>query len=316
MGNVVVPQKIVNQFGADVLRLWAASVDYTNDVKIGDNIVQQLVEVYRKVRNSVRFILGNIYDFNPAQHSVDYDQLSEIDKYALHRLQLLVEKVTTAFDNYEFYKYYQLIQNFAAIDLSALYFDIVKDRLYTAGKDSLTRRSSQTVLYEILNVLTSMLVPVTPHLAEDIWRHVIPEQKGEMESILLSNWPELNEKHKNQELSDKWDKIIELREIVTKAIEPARASKQIGSSLETAVYIKAENTEFLEAIKDELKNVFITSQASLISDGQEPEDLLNKLEEDGYVIYVAPALGEKCPRCWKFTREESQDICAECSAAI
>ncbi len=316
MGNVIEPQKIVNQYGADVLRLWAASVDYTHDVKIGDNIVQQLVEVYRKVRNSVRFILGNVYDFDPAKHTVPHEKLNEIDRYALHRLQILVEKVTAAFDNYEFYKYYQLMQNYAAIDLSSLYFDIVKDRLYTAGKDSQSRRSSQTVLFEILNVLTRMLVPVTPHLAEDIWQHVIPEQKGQLESILLSDWPKVNEQYKSEELSEKWDKIIDLREIVTKAIEPARANKQIGSSLETAVYIKAGNSRELENIESELKNVFITSQACLISGGQEPENLLNKLEEDGYTIYVTPALGEKCPRCWKYTRTEGEDICAECAEAV
>lgn len=316
MGNVIEPQKIVNQYGADVLRLWAASVDYTNDVKIGDNIVQQLVEVYRKVRNSVRFILGNIYDFNPAKHSMPYGQLSEIDQYALHRLQLLTEKVTEAFENYEFYKYYQLMQNFAAVDLSSLYFDIVKDRLYTAGKDSLTRRSSQTVLYEILNVLTRMLVPVTPHLAEDIWQHVILEQKGEMESILLSDWPKVNEQYKNQQLSEKWDNIIGLREIVTKAIEPARAEKKIGSSLETAVYIKTENKELLLSIADELKNIFITSQAFIIEAGQEPGNLLNKIEEEGYTVYVTTALGEKCPRCWKFTKKEDEEICAECAEAL
>ncbi|OGI01101.1 MAG: isoleucine--tRNA ligase [Candidatus Melainabacteria bacterium GWF2_37_15] len=316
MGNVTEPQKIVNQYGADVLRLWVASVDYTNDVKIGDNIVQQLVEVYRKVRNSVRFILGNLYDFNPSQHAVKYEDLNEIDRYALHRLQLLVEKVSSAFYDYEFYKYYQLMQNFAAIDLSALYFDIVKDRLYTAGKDSLTRRSSQTVLYEILNVLTRMLVPVTPHLAEDIWKHVIPEQRGELESILLSDWPEVNEKYKNQALSDKWDKIIHLREIVTKAIEPARALKQIGSSLETAVYVKVEDQEALKSVQDELKNVFITSQAFIISDGEEPQNVLNTLQEEGYTVYVTPALGEKCPRCWKFTRNEGEEICIECKEAL
>ena len=320
MGNVVEPQKIISKYGADVLRLWAASVDYTNDVKISDNIVQQLVEVFRKVRNTVRFLLGNLYDFDPAKHSVKYEDLSEIDRYALHKLQVLTKKLTQAFDDYEFYKYYQLIQNFVAVDLSALYFDIIKDRLYTAGKDSLSRRSSQTALFEILNTLTRLLVPVTPHLAEDIWQHVLPEQKGDLESILLSNWAEVNEKFMDYELNDKWDKIIALREVVTKTIEPARADKRIGSSLETAVYVNTEDEEMkslLKTIEIELKNVFITSQASLISDDQPPqENLLNTYTENNYTIYATRALDEKCPRCWKFTKAAGQEICPECQEAF
>ncbi len=319
LGNVIEPQKIINQYGADILRLWAASVDYRNDVRISDNIVKQLVEVYRKVRNSARFMLGNLYDFDPSQHTVEYDRLNEIDKYALHKLQLLLEKVTQAFDSYEFYKYYQLIQNFAAVDLSSLYFDIVKDRLYTAGKDSLTRRSSQTVLYEILQATTKLLVPVTPHLAEDIWQHVPPEQGRNLESILLSDWPEANKKYLNQELNDKWDKIIELREIVTRAIEPARAQKKIGSSLETAVYVKISDEtqkELMKSVESELKNVFITSRAFVIEPGQEPENLLNSYEEGCYSVYISPALDEKCPRCWKFTRRQDEEICSDCRHAL
>ncbi|HSA06789.1 MAG TPA: isoleucine--tRNA ligase [Candidatus Gastranaerophilales bacterium] len=318
MGNVIEPQKIINQYGADVLRLWVASVDYTNDVRISDNIITQLVEIFRKVRNSARFMLGNLYDFDPAKNAVEYDQLNEIDKYALHKLQILVEKVSQAFESYEFYKYYQLIQNFAAVDLSSLYFDIVKDRLYTAGKDSLTRRSSQTVLHEILSVLTRLLVPVTPHLAEDIWLHVQSKQANDVESILLSDWATVNEKFKNQELNDKWDKIIQLREIVTKAIEPARAEKKIGSSLETAVYIKINDESLkvlIKSIEDELKNVFITSQAFIIEE-QIPENLLNFYEEDCYKVYVTKAADEKCPRCWKFNKKQDQEICSDCKKAI
>jgi len=319
MGNVIEPQKIINEYGADILRFWAASVDYRNDVRISDNIVKQLVEVYRKVRNSGRFMLGNLYDFDPSKHTVEYARLNEIDKYALHKLQVLIEKVTQAFESYEFYKYYQLIQNFAAVDLSSLYFDIVKDRLYTAGKDSQSRRSSQTVLYEILQVMTKLLVPVTPHLAEDIWQHVLPEQGRNLESILLSDWPQVSENFKNQELNDKWDQIIDLREIITKAIEPARAEKKIGSSLETAVYIKISDEThkaLIKSVESELKNVFITSQAKIIEAGEEPANLFNRYEEEGYTIYVTPALAEKCPRCWKFTRKPEEEICPECQAAL
>ena len=319
MGNVVEPQKIVNKYGADVLRLWTASVDYTNDVKIGENIILQLVEVFKKVRNTSRFILGNLYDFNPAENYVEYDKLNEIDKYALHKLQVLIENVTAAFEDYEFYKYYQLIQNFASVDLSSLYFDIVKDRLYTAGKDSLSRRSTQTVLFEILQALVRMLVPVTPHLAEDIWQHVIPEQRGDFESVLLTDWSKVNPQFLNEELTAKWDKIITLREIVTKAIEPVRAEKKIGSSLEASVSIKVNSPEIeaiLRTVEGELAGVFITSQACLTNNSEEPQNLLNQYSEGDYEIYVTSAVGVKCDRCWKFSETLSEGICPACREAI
>ena len=319
MGNVVEPQKIVNKYGADVLRLWTASVDYTNDVKIGENIILQLVEVFKKVRNTARFILGNLYDFNPAENYVEYEKLNEIDKYALHKLQILIENVTASFEDFEFYKYYQLIQNFVSVDLSSLYFDIIKDRLYTAGSDSLSRRSSQTVLFEILQALVRLLVPVTPHLAEDIWQHIIPEQRGNIESVLLTDWAKVNPQFKNEEIITKWDKIIALREIVTRAIEPVRAEKKIGSSLESAVLIKVTNPEIktlLETLENELAGVFITSQATLINDSEDPQNLLNQHEEDVYKIYVTSAVGEKCDRCWKFSETLSSGICPACQEAI
>lgn len=317
-GNVVEPQKIVDKYGADVLRLWSASVDYTNDVKIGENIILQLVEVFKKVRNTTRFVLGNLYDFNPAEDCIEYEKLNEIDKYALHKLQILIENVTNAFEDYEFYKYYQLIQNFVSVDLSALYFDIVKDRLYTAGKSSLSRKSSQTVLYEILKSLVSMLVPVTPHLAEDIWQFIIPEQRGNVESVLLTDWPKVNQQFKNEEISAKWDKIIALRELVTRTIEPVRASKQIGSSLEVAVSIKINNKDMeavLRSVENELSSVFITSQACIIEEKPSGE-FLNQSCEGEYEIYVTPASGEKCDRCWKFFESRTDGICHFCKEAI
>lgn len=324
LGNVVEPQSIINKYGADVLRLWTASVDYTNDVRISENIVQQLIEIYKKVRNTCRFLLGNLYDFDPAVDYVKYSKLGEIDKYALHKLQKLVENVTLAFDKYEFYKYYQLIQNFTS-DFSSFYLDIVKDRLYTAGKKSISRRSTQTVLFETLNVICTLLTPVTPHLAEDIWQHVIPSQKGSLESILLSDWPKIKAEFLNEEINSRWNEILNLREIVTRAIEPIRAEKRIGSSLETAVFIKVldrpDLKKILESVKDDLSSVFITSQAVILEDAFEPENILNKYEENSYIIYVTLASGEKCERCWKYssyvgTNAVHETLCNDCINAI
>ncbi len=318
LGNTVLPQEIIKVYGADVLRLWAASIDYRNDVKIGDAIIRQLVEIFKKTRNTARFLLGNLYDFNPQKDYVKYDDLKEIDKFALHKLNTLIENVTDAFETYEFYRYFQYLQNFAAVDLSSFYLDIVKDRLYTSGKKSLSRRSCQSVLYEILQSLTRILVPVMPHQAEDIWFNTPEEQKNGLESILLSDWPIINPAWNNPELEAEFSQILRLREIVTKTIEPLRADKKIGSSLETAVYIVSDNQELLMKYEKELCNIFITSQAFVAE--QKPENILNSNSEEGYDVYITKAQGEKCERCWKYRPLGSvsgyETICEDCYNAI
>lgn len=326
MGNVVDPQKIVGQFGADVLRMWAASVDYRNDVRISDTIIKQLVEVYRKIRNTCRFILGNINDFDPNKNSVAYEDLNELDKYILHKFQAVKKQITEAFEQYEFYKYYQIIQNFVAVDLSSLYFDIVKDILYTAGTDSRRRRAVQTVLHTLLQDIVRMIVPVTPHQAEDIWNHTPEMQKNGIESVLLTNWPKVNNEFINDEICQKWEKIFAIRDIVTKTIEPVRSKKIIGSSLEckVSVYTSDETLRAgLESVKEDLKNVFIVSQLELSTKkpSNNEDTALNFYEESGITVLVEKAEGEKCPRCWKYANDigidtENPSICGNCSKAI
>jgi isoleucyl-tRNA synthetase len=321
LGNFIRPDDIIKNYGADILRLWAASVDYRNDIKIGNNIVKQLVEIFKKTRNTTRFMLGNLFDFNPDNDYVAYDELKPLDKFALHKLNLLVKQVTEAFENYEFYKYFQCLQNFAAVDLSAFYLDIVKDRLYTAGKKSLSRRACQTVLFEISQSLIRLLVPVMPHQAEDIWQNVVDCQKQGLESILLSNWPKVNPRWENEELEKEFSIILKAREIVSKSIEPLRVDKKVGSSLEVAVYLKVANAEILEVLKKnapELGDIFITSQAYLTE--VEPEEVLHEYKEEDFTVWVCKAQGEKCTRCWKYRElghhEGHEDICDECFDAI
>ena len=318
IGNVVVPQEIIKVYGTDVLRLWAASIDYRNDVKIGDTIIKQLVEIFKKTRNTARFLLGNLYDFDPKTDYVKYEDLKAIDKFALHKLNTLIANVTDAFDTYEFYRYFQYLQNFAAVDLSSFYLDIVKDRLYTSGKKSLSRRACQTVLYEIAQALTRILVPVMPHQAEDIWNSTPEAQKNGLESILLSDWPTVKPEWNNEALEEEFTQILKAREIVTKAIEPLRADKKIGSSLETAVYIISDNAELLKKYEKELCNIFITSQAFVVT--EKPADIMNEYKEEGYNVYVTKALGEKCERCWKYRPlgaiEGYETICEDCYNAI
>ncbi len=321
LGNYIRPDDIIKNYGADILRLWAASVDYRNDTKIGDNIIKQLSEIFKKTRNTARFLLGNIFDFDPKTDYVKYEDLSDIDKFALHKLNKVVEEVTKAFDSYEFYKYFQCLQNFAAVDLSAFYLDIVKDRLYTAGKKSLSRRACQSVMYEILQTLTRILVPVMPHQAEDIWQNTPECQKNGMESIILADWPKVKPEWENEELDIEFSKLLKVREIVSKAIEPLRNSenKVIGSSLEADVLIQcnkgaAVDEELLKKYESGLKDLFIVSHAYI---GQKAGfSALNEYEEDNIKVSVQKAEGEKCSRCWKYRQLNEDGICEDCKTAI
>ena len=318
LGNYIRPDDIIKNYGADILRLWAASVDYRNDTKIGDNIIKQLAEIFKKTRNTARFLLGNIFDFDPAKDYVKYEDLKPIDKFALHKLNKVVEEVTVAFDNYEFYKYFQCLQNFAAVDLSSFYLDIVKDRLYTAGKKSVSRRACQTVLYETLQVLVRILTPVMPHQAEDIWQNTPEMQRGGLESILLADWVKFNKDWDNAQLEEDFTKILKTREVVTRAIEPLRAEKKVGSSLEVAVYVKSDDSEILKANAKDLADIFITSQAYVADEA--PAEVLNEYTENGITVWVTKAEGEKCERCWKFRKlgehAGHETICSACYDAV
>ena len=314
LGNYIRPDDIIKNYGADILRLWAASVDYRNDIKIGNNIVGQLTEIFKKTRNTARFLIGNLFDFDPNSDYVEYDDLKNIDKFALHKLNKLIAEVTEAFENYEFYKYFQSLQNFAAVDLSSFYLDIVKDRLYTAGKKSLSRRACQTVLFENLMALVKILAPVMPHQAEDIWQNVPEVQRGGLVSILLSDWPVVNEKWNNPELEADFTKILKSREVVSRAIEPLRADKKVGSSLEVAVTVKADEDSVLKANEKDLADIYIVSQANLAD--EKPSDVLNEYSEEGYTVWVTKAHGEKCTRCWKYRELNEDGICPDCADAI
>lgn len=314
LGNYIRPDDIIKNYGADILRLWAASVDYRNDIKIGNNIVGQLTEIFKKTRNTARFLIGNLFDFNPAIDYVQYDELKNIDKFALHKLNKLIAEVTEAFENYEFYKYFQCLQNFAAVDLSSFYLDIVKDRLYTAGKKSLSRRACQTVLFENLMALVRILAPVMPHQAEDIWQNIPEVQRGGLISILLSDWPVVNEKWNNVQLEEDFTKILKSREVVSRAIEPLRADKKVGSSLEVSVYVKADDDTVLKANSADLADIYIVSQATLATDA--PSEVLNEYSEEGYTVWVTKAKGEKCTRCWKYRELNEDGICPDCADAI
>ena len=315
LGNYIRPDEIIQKYGADILRLWAASVDYKNDIKIGNNIIGQLVEIFKKTRNTARFLIGNLFDFDPAADYVNYEDLKLIDKFALHKLNGLIAEVTQAFEGYEFYKYFQCLQNFAAVDLSSFYLDIVKDRLYTAGKKSLSRRACQTVLYENLMALVRILTPVMPHQAEDIWQSVPDAQKGGLDSILFAQFPVVHSQWDNEALAGDFAKILKSREVVTRAIEPLRADKKVGSALEVGVYIKSDDNAVLKANENDLADIYIVSQAN-VCESAPSEEVLNEYSEDGYSVWVVKAKGEKCCRCWKYRELNENGICPECAEAV
>ena len=320
-GNVVVPQEVIEKYGADILRLWCASVDYRDDVRISDNIIKQNAESYRRIRNTARYILGNINDFNYETDKVSYEELHDIDKWALHKLEDLKTKVTKYYEKYEFYNLLQEINYFAGVDMSAFYLDILKDRLYVSGKESKARRAAQTVMFEVLSAMTKMIAPVLSFTAEEIWQS-LPDTLKSSESILLENWYSTKSEWINAELDEKWSKIITLRGSVNKVLEGLRKDKIIGHSLNAKVALFSEDKdyqEFLKSVSLELEDVFIVSGVKICS---EKDDTFVKGEEvESLFIKADKAPGEKCERCWKYSEELGSDsnhetLCPRCTDVI
>lgn len=319
LGNTIAPQEIIDKYGAEVLRLWVSAQDYTNDIRISNEIVDRLVETYRKIRNTVRFILGNLSDFNPGKDSVTYDDMLELDRYALHLMQDLIEKVRKAYDDFEPYAIYQQIYNFCVVDMSALYLDILKDRLYVYKKDSVDRRSAQTALFNILSSLTRLVAPILSFTAEEIWDYM-PAFEGKEESVHLSAMPVVEEAMKDDALAGKWEKIIALKQEVSKTMEQARRDKIIGHPLDAVVKITADGDtfNFVDSVKGFLKDVFIVSEVE-VAKGDGPFIESESFKQLG--ISVSKSTGVKCPRCWNYSKDigagkDHPEVCARCASQL
>ena len=310
-GNGVEPSEIIRDYGADIVRLWVASSDYTVDVRAGKNIFKQLSEAYRKMRNTARFMLGNIGDFNPATDMVAEDQLFEIDRWALKSCNSLTANVRAAYDNYDFSRAYHAIYNFCVIDMSNFYMDVIKDRLYCA--DEHARRCAQTALYRILVDFTKLVAPILCFTAQEIWSY-IPKLEGMQEYVCWERMPEAKS-DEDAAFDAKWAKIIAVRDDVKKVLEQARADKTIGSSLEAAVtlYCSDEMYDFLNAIPmDELADLMIVSHVDMVKG----EGGVRGLTE-GLGMSVAHAAGNKCLRCWKFDTAVGEDgLCPRCAKVL
>ena len=317
LGNTILPKDITEKYGADILRLWVSSVDYREDVRISENILQQMSDAYRRIRNTARFLMGNLNNFDYANDKVDYKDMFEIDKWAMHKLEELKEKTTEYYDKYEFYSLFQEITYFCSMEMSSFYLDIVKDRLYCEGTTSIERRSAQTVLTEVLKVLVRIISPVLSFTADEIWER-IPEALKEEESVHLSKWIEANPEYLNEELAKKWDKIARLRREVNKKLEAERQTGLIGHSLDARVLLNIANAEY-SFIKDytenEVSDLFIVSQVKFVNDS------LAESEIEGISISVEKASGEKCERCWKYDEEVGHnhnhpDVCPRCASVL
>ncbi|MCX7780369.1 MAG: isoleucine--tRNA ligase [Negativicutes bacterium] len=322
LGNTIYPQEVIKQYGADILRLWVASADYKADIRISNDILKQLAEVYRKIRNTFRYILGNLYDFDPNTDRINYDQLPEIDRWALLRLEQVRSRVTKAYDDYEFHLLYHTVHNFCTVDLSSIYLDILKDRLYTSLPKSTERRAAQTAMYEILTTLVTMLSPVLAFTAEEVWQHM-PKTADMPESVQLAAWPEAKEHYLNEQLDSKWEKILAVRSEITKALEAARRSKVIGHSLDAAVTVYAEGEELttLQSVAVDLATILIVSQVDVVGKLTDAPAEAYRADNMPLAVAVQPAAGEKCERCWIYSETVGEHsvhrtLCSRCASVI
>jgi isoleucyl-tRNA synthetase len=320
LGNVVAPKTVIDKYGAEILRMWVSASDYRDDVRISESILRQLSDAYRRIRNTSRFLLGNLNDFNPQSDKVDGDRMLEIDRFALHQLQGLIQRAIQAYDTYEFHVIYHRLYNYCTVDLSSFYLDILKDRLYTSPPASLARRSAQTAMYAILDAMARIMAPIMPFTAEEIWSHM-PATTGKAESIHLVTFPAADTGLQDPALAKKWATLIDVRAEVTKALEQARADKVIGHSLDAAVTIGLSDDLFgvMADFQEDLRAILIVSRAGLVR-GEIPDAYAGQ-ETQGVWVKVRPAGGEKCQRCWVYddtvgANAAHPTLCSRCSSAL
>ncbi len=307
------PKEVTDQYGADILRLWASSVDYQTDMRISPDILKQLSEAYRKIRNTARFILGNLGDFDPDLHSTQ--ELEELDCWPLYRLNELLVECREAYQNYEFHTVYHALHNFCVVDMSNFYLDILKDRLYIERDDSKTRRAAQSTIYTILTTITLLVSPILAFTSEEIWKHLPRSKDYNYESVLFNEIPESIDVSFSDSEKAKWGKLLAIRDDAKKALELARNDKLIGASLEAKVAIGAsgEYYDFYKSVEDILPKILITSEVEVKED--------EALSGETISIEVTKASGQKCERCWSFSESvgqnsEHETLCARCASIL
>ncbi len=309
-GNVISPQDVMKQYGADILRLWVLSSDTSDDIRISQDGLSRIADGYRKIRNTFKYILGNLHGFDPAKDALSHDKLLEVDRWALSKLELLKEETDQAYDNYQLHRVYHAVYNFCVREMSSFYLDVLKDRLYTDAKSSVSGRSCRTALHEILSVLTRLMAPALVFTAEEVW-----ERTGSGESVHTQLWPKPSPKNRDAELEKRWEKFLEIREKVLKSLELKREKKEIGNSLEAEVELsvsKSEELEFLKSFQPDLPGLLLVSGAKI------------KFEPAGgdeTQITVLKAAGQKCERCWNYRDSVGKDkehptLCHRCAEVV
>ncbi len=319
LGNTIPPQDIIKQYGADIVRLWAASSDYKGDIRLSKDILKQLSEVYRKIRNTIRYILGNTSDFNYEKDKVAFADMEELDKWALMHTQLLKKNVTEAYENYDFHVLYHAIHDFCVVEMSSFYLDIIKDRLYASKADDKKRRSAQTAMYEIMKDLVVMLTPVLSFTMEEVYQFMSKPSDAPV-SVQMLPWPTIHDEYIDKALEEKWDEFIAIRGEITKVLEAARRDKKIGHSLDAKVELHAtgHSLDVLKTVEKNLANLLIVSQAE-IKEGLEGGETATGL--DTLKVTVKPAEGQKCERCWIYSdsvgkNPEHPTLCARCCEVV
>jgi isoleucyl-tRNA synthetase len=318
VGNVVAPEEVIKKFGAEILRLWVAAQDYRDDIRISQEILQRLSDAYRRIRNTARYILGNIHDFDPAIDSVADADLLEIDRWALGKLEELVARVERSYEDYEFHVLYHAVHNFCSVEMSSFFLDVLKDRLYVSPARSTARRSAQTAMYRILDALTRLIAPVLSFTAEEIWGSLPGERE---ESVHLARFPRFDSRLLDAALNERYDKLLAVRSDVSKALELARNAKLVGHSLDARVLLEApagQWKELLAGYRDELAALFIVSQVEL---AEGLDEAVAGEAVPGLKIRIEKARGEKCERCWNYATTVGENsahptICHRCSAAL
>ena len=316
-GDAIAPQKIISQNGAEILRLWVVSENYREDIRVSQEILKRLTDAYRKIRNTFRFLLGNLKDFDPQKDGVADDRLFEIDRFILYRFNDVAKKILNAFDNYEFHVFYHSFYNFCSVDLSAFYLDIVKDRIYTYPQNSCERRAGQTAMFRLLNGMARLMAPVLSFTADEVWSH-LPKGSVEEASVHLAPFPEVTEACPDEALVGKWDRIVRLKGEVSKALEICRKEKMIGHSLDASItMVLPDEFEVLrQETLDNLKYLFIVSDVEM-ADHLDGDKIYCSEAIEGLKIRVGRAPGEKCERCWNYFVEpekkpDQSAICPRC----
>ena len=318
LGNGIAPQEIIEKYGADILRLWVASADYHADIRISPEILKQISDNYRKLRNTARYCLSNLYDFDPDKNMVENDKLEELDKYALMKLDEVLKVSRDAFEVYDYHTAAHSLHTFCVVEMSNFYFDVLKDRLYTSAPESQTRRAAQTVLYKVLDALTLMLTPILAFTADEIWQSMPHDKSRNAQSPLFNEIPQPDFIEADADFIAKWERIHSVRYDVQKALELARNEKIIGKPLEAKVelFAQGELYDFLKSVEADLPEIFITSSVT-VSNGEGEV----KGDVEGLSVTVSKADGEKCERCWKFSSTVGSDaehptLCAHCASVM